>query len=195
MSPLADLVLDYFRGMGCSSVEQCRRALGITDKQTLDTQMALLVRKGALRESAGMGITGVVYEFVRDPDPLRPQELLEKAWRAMRLSKVFSIWDIAMYSGASLDYCKRYIRELNKQGVLDVLGRDEKKRFRYRIKPGMDQNRAPYVRMGMNRTERAIQEAMSAGWKMMRELKAGDVIAARNSLMAVEALLRKECLK
>jgi hypothetical protein len=75
-----------------------------------------------------------------------------------------------MYSGELL-LCKRYIRELNKQGDLEVLGRDEKKRFRYRIKPHGSKP-GSYVRMGMNMTERAIQEPCRPGGKKMRELKA-----------------------
>jgi ATP/maltotriose-dependent transcriptional regulator MalT len=189
MNDLRDRVLEYFREMGFSSLEQCRKALDVTDPKAIDTAAASLVRAGSLRHTQGMGITGVIYEYVREPDPRRPQVLLEKVWRAMRLSRVFTAWDAAMYSGASLDYTKEYIRDLRKRGFVEPVSRDEKQRVRYRIAKGKDSFTAPPARLSVARRETSIQEALSAGWQMMRQLRDGDTTAARASLKSIQELL------
>lgn len=190
MNDLADLVTEYFQRMGFSSLEQCRRALGITDKRGINGVVANLRSSGVLREAPGMGINGVIFEYVREPDPRRPHDLMEKAWRAMRLSKVFSAWDIAMYSGASLDYCHRYIRHLARKGILVKFGRNDKQRFTYRIADGHDSTTAPAFNSSATRRERNIQEAIESGWHLMRALRAGDTAAAKESLSVIGLFLQ-----
>ncbi len=172
---LAELILEHFRETRESTLQECRKALGIGAYDgSLNSAISRLTDAGAIECIKSSGNKFAIYRYIKEPDKHigKAAELQEKAWRAMRIAKTFTAWDVALLSGASLDYIHGYIRSLKKGDLLEKVGLDHKQREVLRIK-GKPSKEAPRAWEATARKEVPIQEAIVLGWEMMRALRAG----------------------
>lgn len=100
-------------------------------------------------------------------------ELQRKMWRAIRMSRSFTTFDVAMYSGATLDYTKKYISFLLGKGLLKKMG-TEGKRALYGPAAALPST-APARRR--KPTLKELQRRRIADWgnAMIRAIRAGDM--------------------
>jgi predicted ArsR family transcriptional regulator len=72
---------------------------------------------------------------VKADGTLVPEEQIQKLWRAMKMAKTFTGSELAGLVGAPLQTAKRYIRRLEKAGVLSSLGTQPgmQREYRYQL--------------------------------------------------------------
>ncbi len=189
----AEEILEYFREMKESSLDQCRQALGITSRGSMNSAIARLVKTGALRCARSIGNKYALYEYIGEPGKQigKMPELQHKAWTAMRISKTFTAWNIAHLSGASLEYVHDYIRSLKRDGILEKAGKDQRsKREILRIKKEyVTKIIAPRIWESTARREGPVQEGITLGWEMMRALRCGNTEKAKDLCVKILVVL------
>jgi hypothetical protein len=176
-------VREYFRQMKTGTAAQAARALGIPGA-TARHCVKDLCEVGWLKHCDAYGI----YEFrqLQLHEYGRAAKLQETIWRAIRISKTFTAWDIAMYSGASLDYVKDYVKFLKGRGLIQISGK-HRQRPVYRIK---DESAAtPLMRTAAAGKELKHQDIIDLGWDLMRTLRDNDIAKARDLTIKMEGKL------
>ncbi len=184
---LAELILEHFRETRESTLQECRKALGFGAYDgSLNSAISRLTEAGAIECIKSRGNKFAIYRYLKEPDKHigKAAELQEKAWRAMRIAKTFTAWDVALLSGASLDYVHGYIRSLKRGGLLKKVGQDPKQREILKIE-GKPPKEAPRAWEATSRKEAPIQEAIALGWEMMRALRQGNKDKAMDACVKI----------
>ena len=168
-------VLEYFRRMKTGTAAQAARALAIPGNAARHC-VEDLCKAGRLKRCEGDGI----YEF-HQPKPHesgRAVKTQETIWRAIRICKTFTAWDIAMYSGASLDYVKDYLKFTRNAGLIHIMGK-RGQRSVYRITEGTA-SETPVMRSSASVKEVRRQDLIDLGWKLMLALRDNDMATAKD---------------
>jgi len=166
-----DEIREYFRGMHRSTAAQAARALGI-DADVCRARCSDMSKRGWLIHLPG---TKGLYEFkeIAASESGRDAVLRTKLWRAIRIAKSFTIWDAAMYSGATLDYAKKYTASLLRQGLVAKTGKDGQKAI-YRC---LAEERTATPRLIRKRPVPGAadhQVLVDLGWALMRAIRDGN---------------------
>lgn len=169
-------VREYFREMRQSTPAACAHALGIP-ADTVRRCVETLHNKGWLKR---VGETRGLYAFsqLAPHKHGRPFTLQKKLWRAVRMSRSFTAWEIAQLSEATLDYAKKYISFLRRSGLVEKVGRSGQKAV-YRA-TGDAPGTVPVMRAGKPKKELARQDLLDLGWAMMRAIRDSDMDQARD---------------
>jgi len=178
-------VREHFRAMKESTAPQAARALGI-DQTLVRRAIATLKKQGWLTCTRIVGI----YRFREVPEHERGQthRLQEKMWRAMRMSRTWTTWDVAQLAGATLDYVKKYAAQLAAEGLIVQAGTTGHRKI-WRVADGAPQETPPF-RSRAAVKEQAMQSAIDAGWALMRALLAGDRSQALEDLAELNIRIR-----
>lgn len=171
-------IREYYRQMSRATSAQVADALGFTRGSTYKCVRELLDR-GWLVKTDMRGL----YEFHEIPEHEHGKiiDLQKKMWRAMRLSRAFTAWDIAWYSTATLDYAQKYVTFVSKTGHITRAGKDGHKII-WNVSRVNIPGKAPLMRLGKVKSEREVrrQEMMEAGWAMMRAIRDGDTATVKD---------------
>ena len=163
---IAAQVLAHIRIAGPQTADQVSAALGIPAGNAYGW-MRRLVKDGLLRGDRSRPgaycctAAGVKHKF-------RPHDALSKIYRAMRINETWTLREIALLTGASVHYIKKYIIYLRTQGHAERVGRKDHEAI-YRLTA-----RAPIAAPTMKK----------AG--LRAERKAGPVGLCRRIIRAVE---------
>lgn len=168
----------YFEKMKTGTAAGSAKALGIPS-QTAYANVRDLYEQGWLKKIPGcLGM--YEYNQLKDHEHGRSVDLQVKIWRSMRLSKSFTAWDIAMYSGASLAYVKEYISFLMGKGFVSRTGkRGQKAIYAVKTEPDID---TPVMRSAASTREVQHQDIIDLGWKLMLALRDGETADAKKLL-------------
>jgi hypothetical protein len=129
------------------------------------------------------------YHQLQDHEYGHAVKLQEMIWRAMRHSKTFTVWDLAMFSGASIEYIRDYMNFILGKGMIRISGKKGQRPV-YTIKedaPAL----TPVMRSGKSKKETTRQRLIDLGWELMRALWVGDMKKAGSALDALEAELNQ----
>jgi hypothetical protein len=168
-------VRDYFKHMGESSPGACAKALGAPWRDVYSRIRDLVKNGWLIKDETGYGI----YRFhqLKDSEHGQCAKLQEKMWRAARLAKSFTVWDIALYSHATLDYTKKYVTFLKRQGHVTQVGK-KGQRVIYQC-TATAKTETPICRKGKKvLTEVKRQDLLDLGLDMVRAIKDGDHVKA-----------------
>ncbi|MBN1495912.1 MAG: hypothetical protein JXA07_04030 [Spirochaetes bacterium] len=178
------MIREYFQNVGPATIARAAVDLNIPQRTVRKAIESLQARGEATRIGSGL------YKY-RQPEGARDSAVYETQrtmWRAMRISKTFTVWDVAQLSGASIDYAQRYVAFLAKGKYLLPAGKDgQRPRWRIILKAPVD---APVMVSASNRAEEARIARLEAAWELMRAIYAGDMAAARAALVKVEGNLQ-----
>jgi predicted HTH transcriptional regulator len=177
-------VREYFEKMKVGTSAQAAKSLGIP-AQTAYANLRDLYEQGWLKKV--LGCPGMYeYHQLKDFEYGRSVKMQEMLWRAMRNSKTFTAWSIAMLSGASMPYTKEYIAFAMKKGLVSKTGKKGHQAI-YGVKsePGID---TPVMRSAASTKELHRQVIIDLGWDLMRALRDGDMEKAReiNKMLGCE---------
>jgi len=181
-------VRTFFEQMGTSTAAAAARALGLRGTQASCAVRELLERGWLTRVEGCHGI----YEFhrLKEHEHGRAVQIQEKIWRAIRIAKSFTSWDIALYAGANLDYVREYMRFIQGQGLIKADGkRGPKTLYRCAAEPPTD---TPVMRSVSNRRAVWHENLENLGWQMMRSLMGGDYRTAGELLDRFQEMLREK---
>jgi hypothetical protein len=178
-------VREYFEKMKVGTSAQAAKALGIP-AQTAYANLRDLYEQGWLKKV--QGCPGMYeYHQLKDFEHGRSVKLQEKIWRAMRHSRTFTAWTIAMLAGASLVYTKEYIAFAMKQGLVSKTGKKGQQAvYGVNNDPGID---TPVMRSALSKKETARQFIIDVGWELMRALRDGNMTVVRTLLYRLEVRL------
>lgn len=189
---LSDSIGEYFRKMGPSTASACADALG-ENPTTVHARIFKLVQKGGLKRAIRLGHS-IIYEYVDGSEAYgRPAEIQVKLWRAIRLSKRFTLWEVALLSGASLAYAKGYVAHLADKGLVTRAGRDGRKVI-FCCAPHAPVD-TPRMIKGHSKREVHLQEIITLGWEVMRSLRDGETEEAKEKLKVMSEELGVEELR
>lgn len=182
----AEHIKEFYRGMGTAPVQCCAAALGISPESARQ-KILHLQRKGWLERVEGLPD---FFRFVdaRNGD-VSPDGLQEKLWRAARIAKNFTAWDLAMYAGVSLEYARGYAAWLVSKGLLEKAGSakgNQRQAFRCIENPPMQ---TPRWRVKTAEKDFGWMEALDGAWALARAILERDLPAARAALVKIEQLL------
>jgi len=179
-----ELVLEYFTRLRSARQAACAAELGLARKAVYKS-VESLVKKGLLIREPG--VPGLYRCAQASPGKvLKVAEKQVKIWRAMKLKRTFTRWDLAFYSGASLDYVKRYLMFLQNAGYVSKLGH-EGDRILYAIE-GSAPKDAPQMTSGTfldTRTDRLLEDAL----ELVGAIRAGERARAREAHARIGAAL------
>lgn len=170
---VAGLVREYFRGAKSATAAQVARDLG-KPRTAVYAAMRDLLKAGYLQKDELM--MGLYHVRAIPAEPAGRADLQVKIWRAIRINRKFTNWDLALYSGATLDYVQKYLAHLQQLRLVSKVGR-RGQRVIYQVR--LD---APQETPRMKRP-RVIRQApcgalLDIAWEIVRALKAGDRRAA-----------------
>lgn len=165
----------FFEKMRTSTAAAAARALGLRGTQASCAVRELLERGWLKRVDGCQGI----YEFhqLKEHEFGRAVKIQEKIWRAVRIAKNFTAWEIALYSGANLDHVREYLRFLQRKGLIKPEGRQGMKAI-YRCQEN-PQTETPVMRSLSNRKAVRLEDLQEIGWSLMRALQGGELDQAR----------------
>ena len=179
MKNMTDQIREWFRRMETGSSAQCAAALGIKNANCYRRIRELVLRGWLTQPAYG------VFRFQEIPEHLHGKavELQAKMWRAIRIAKKATAWDIAQFSGASLYYSQAYIRYLKSEKLIEETGSRQGMRPMYRCL-SEPKHETPVMRAHKSRTAAELRrlELMNTGWAFMRALRDGNGTAARDEL-------------
>jgi len=164
-------VREYFEEMKIGTAAQAAKALGIP-AQTASAHVRDLREQGWLVKRPGcFGMYD--YHQLQDHEYGHAVKMQEKMWRAMRHGKTFTVWDIALYAGASIEYVRDYVKFLLGKGLIRVAGKKGQRPV-YAIKEEAAAT-TPVMRSASSKKEMARQKIIDLGWELMRALRDGDI--------------------
>jgi hypothetical protein len=176
-------VREYFQEMKVGTAAGAAKALGIP-VQTAYAHVRDLLEQGWLTKRPGcFGMYD--YHQLQEHEYGHAVKLQEKMWRAMRMSKGFTVWDIALYSGASIEYVRNYVKFLLGRGLLRKAGKVGQRPI-YATKPESPAV-TPVMRSASSKKETARQRIIDLGWALMRALRDDDRGTAGTTLDLIEA--------
>jgi predicted transcriptional regulator len=160
--------------MGGASIRQIAARLDIpgadyAGRRKVRDALRNLVEFGLVKRAERPGENEALY-YLTGKAGMRG-ETQEKVWRAILVKRLgFTGKDLAILSGASRDYIRRYLRYLKTQGFIQETGRQKLSRFgvglRYRLAPGKEKEAAPKFKWreeARRARERLVQAKEGAG--------------------------------
>jgi len=164
-------VREYFRQMNHSTPKACAKALGMPGKMIRRCVEELRQQGWLVHCDRVQGL----YKFyqLEDDEHGRSGALQKKIWRAVRISRSFTVWDIAQLSGATIDYVKKYVAFLMRHGHVEKIGRDGSRAIyrRARDLPAA----MPRMRSKRIKQELIRQDLLDLGWALMRAIRDDDM--------------------
>lgn len=139
----AETVKRALRELGAATPGEVARHLGI------ESAPAKLLVRGILRDlkKSGGALRDGKSRYILADDPERRGSMQEQIWRAACLkaqkAKSFSLVDLALLTGASHDYLKKYVHFLAGAGFLEALGRKRHATI-FRVAPGQEKELPPH---------------------------------------------------
>ena len=174
-----DQVREWFRNMETGSSAECAAALGMKNANVYRRIQELLKRGWLVQQSYG------VFRYQEIPEHLhgKTAELQTKMWRAIRIARTVTTWDVAQFSGATYEYAQMYIRHLLAEKLIEKTGSKQGQRPVYRCRAEI-RHETPIMRANRKGTaeESRRLELMETGWELMRSLRIGDLAAAGKAL-------------
>ena len=173
-------VREYFQEMKIGTAATAAKALGIPQK-TASAHVRDLFEQGWLTKRPGcFGMYD--YHQLKEHEHGKAVKLQEKMWRAMRQSKRFTVWDIALYSGASIEYVRDFVKHLIGKNLIRRAGKTGQRPIY--ITQDDVREATPVMRTGASVKETARQELIALGWALMQALRDGDMKKAGHTLDA-----------
>ena len=179
MTTKADQIREWFHQMETGTSLDCAAALGMKPANCYRRIQELLKRGWLVQACYG------VFRYQEIPEHLRGKavELQAKMWRAIRIAKIVTVWDIAQFSSASYEYAQAYIRHLKTEKLIEKTGRRQGMRLVYKCLAEL-KHETPVMRAHKKQTAAELRrlERMDTGWALMRAIRDGDDKAARAEL-------------
>lgn len=175
----AQLVKEYFKSAGSSSANVAARDLK-RPRTAVYAAIRDLLKVGYLTKDEFMlGLYHYAGQARKAP------ELQQKLWRAARINKTFTNFDLARYSGATLDYTKRYVSFLQKQGHVSHVGRKGQK-FIFKVSPDAPFE-TPY--MADSKPQDGKHDLAILALDLLHAIRGADMETAREKHAGIGALL------
>ena len=169
----AEQIRDHFKRMGTSNAASCARALAMPIDAVQKCVQDLAEKGWLQRKNRG------VYEYREVPDADRGHAapLQVKMWRAVRINQSFTVRDVALYSGATLDYAKKYIEELRRRKLVKRIGTEGFKAI-YACNPGIE-SETPVVHARRKAKTANPEQILDDAWALARAIRDGKRDEAR----------------
>jgi len=175
----------YFQEMKVGTAAQAAKALSIP-RDTVSDHVRDLHKQGWLIKRPG--VFGIYdYHQLQEHEYGHAVERQVKMWRAMRHGKTFTVWDIAMFAGASIEYVRDYVKFILGKGLIRQTGKKGQRPV-YSIKEGSPAT-TPVMRSTSAKTETNRRQIIDLGWDLMRALRDGDMKKAREINETIKNLL------
>jgi len=160
-------VREYFQQMSHSTPEACAKALGMSGNLARRCVEDLRQKGWLIHCDRVQGL----YKFrqLKDDEHGQSAGLQKKIWRAVRISRSFTVWDIAQLSGATIDYVKKYVAFLMRHGHVEKIGRDGSRAIYRRVRDlpaAMPRMRSKSIKQELTR-----QGLLDLGWALMRAIR------------------------
>ncbi len=185
----AEHVKEFYRGMGTAPVQCCAAALGIAP-ESARRKILHLQRKGWLERVEGLPD---FYRFIEARNGEAPGgELQDKLWRAARIAKNFTAWDLAMYAGVSLEYARGYANWLVSKRLLEKLEApkgNERQAFRCIENPPRE---TPRWRTKIAEKDAGWMEALDGAWSLARAIIARDIAEMDSALARLVQFVQEQ---
>lgn len=184
-SPATEMVKNYAAVNGTVRMTEVRQIMGITNEQVLYA-FDNLKKQGHLRR-----VSHGLYQFV-DTVEKPPIEVLDKIWRAMKISGSFSATEIAKLADSTTSYVYKRFRAykadgfIREAGLRPTFGSGTEKLWRL-TKDGKEKAQNPNI-------ETWTPEPINLACLNLARLVCSGV-AARSKEMALEALAQLEIVK
>lgn len=176
----AGLVREYFRSKRSGTAAAAARELG-RPRTAVYAAMRDLLDAGYLKKD---GLMIGLYHVAEAPEEPAGADLQVKLWRAIRINRKFTNWDLALYSGATLDYTKRYVSYLQSLGYVSQAGKKGRRTI-YQIKAT-----APSATPRMSKARQGrSDDLLGTAWEIVRGLQAGDQRAAADAYNRLGAMM------
>ena len=180
-------VREHFQEMKVGTAALAAKALGIPT-QTASAHVRDLFEQGWLTKRPGcFGIYD--YHQLEAHEYGHAVKLQQMMWRAMRHSKRFTVWDIALFAGASIEYVRDYVKFIMGKGLIRQVGKQGQRPV-YVINEETSAV-TPVMRSASSKKETARQQIIDLGWELMRALRDGDMGKAGTVLDALEGEINK----
>lgn len=187
---VAGLVREYFRSHRSGTAAAAASELG-KPRTAVYAAMRDLLDAGYLKKDELM--IGLYHVVAAPDEPSGSADLQVKIWRAIRINRKFTNWDLALYSGATLDYVKRYISILQGAGHIVKTGR-KGRRLIYQLAATAPRE-TPRMSKGAQRRPGGRDlgnDLLETAWEIVRALQAGDRTAAAEAHRRLGEALGRE---
>lgn len=171
----AQAVRDYFTSAGSATAARAAADMG-RPRTAVYAAMRDLLDTGWLRRDEL--IPGLYHRRPQVPETAgRDASLQVKIWRAVRITKSFTNWDLALYTGATIDYVKRYLAFLQTKGFVKKAGKLGPRTI-YQMTATAPQA-TPKM---LDRKDRPAQDAtLAVAVELLRHIREGDRSAAMSA--------------
>jgi predicted transcriptional regulator of viral defense system len=129
MKPLTNQIIELFEEKDRLDAHYIKNTLGLVGKagqDKLQSSIRQLIKTGRVERLA----RGIYKQSEIQPEP---PEKIRKMWLAMRNTIRFTISDIQRLTGADIAYIRKYCRQLELEGILKRIGKENARTKHYQL--------------------------------------------------------------